>query len=153
VSISRPGEGNGPLVRREAWGPCGRGQGLWARLSSLQNSYLSRYCSKSSKNVPNGPPEQNSVVWLGDGRSHCCVGARRTDQRQPLGLRRYRPISTRGFRALPHSKDVASVRETFRRFSHTYYLCFQHEVSFVAPLGLLHQQCVAARGRCSYEYV
>jgi hypothetical protein len=38
-----------------------------------------------------------------------------------------------------HSKDIASVRETLRRCSHMYYLCFQSEVSFVASLGLLHQ--------------
>jgi hypothetical protein len=41
-----------------------------------------------------------------------------------------------------HSKDVASVRETLIHFCHTYCLCFQREVSFVAPLDLIHQQCV-----------
>jgi hypothetical protein len=39
-------------------------------------------------------------------------------------------------------QDVASVRETLGRLEHTHYLCLQHQASFVAPLGLLHQQCV-----------
>jgi hypothetical protein len=39
-------------VCRDAWGTSGRGYRLEARLSSLQNSYLSRYCSESSQSEP-----------------------------------------------------------------------------------------------------
>jgi hypothetical protein len=47
-----------------------------------------------------------------------------------------------GFQGSLHGKDVASVRETLRQCSHTYDLFFQNAISFVALLGLLHQQCV-----------
>jgi hypothetical protein len=47
-----------------------------------------------------------------------------------------------GFKGSLHSKDVASVGEPLKHFSHMYYLCFQLEVSFVTSLGMLHQLCV-----------
>jgi hypothetical protein len=97
---------------------------------------------KHARSQTNPLNTYNSAVWLGEVGSFCRPekNGSKTASGPWVPHGHFRP----DLHGSLHSNDAASVRETVRQISHMYHprVYCQSEVSFVATLGPIHQQCV-----------